>query len=59
MTPRFKGKPAFDLSQACPQCHYKILPQELVRLASHLIECPKCKRTFENMPGKKAIGTSS
>jgi hypothetical protein len=42
MTPRFKWKPNFDLSQPCPLCGHKIQPNELVRLASHEIKCAKC-----------------
>jgi len=37
MTPRFKGKPNFDFSLPCPLCGYKIQPNELMRLASHII----------------------
>jgi hypothetical protein len=36
MTPRFKGKPNFDLSQLCPLCGYKIQPNERMPLASHI-----------------------
>ncbi len=45
MTPRFKGKPNFDFSVPCPLCGYKIQPNELMRLASHIIKCPKCRRS--------------
>ena len=39
MTPRFKGKPNFDFSLPRPLCGYKIQPNELMRLASHIIQC--------------------
>jgi ribosomal protein L37AE/L43A len=58
MAPRFKGKPNFDLSQPCPLCGYKIQPNELMRLASHIIQCPKCGRVFDEMGGRKPISTS-
>ena len=58
MTPRFKGKPNFDLSQLCPLCAYKIQPNELVSLASHVIKCPKCGGTFNEMGNRKPLGTS-
>jgi hypothetical protein len=37
MAPRFKGKPNFDFSLRCPFCGYKIQPNDLMRLASHII----------------------
>ena len=58
MTPRFKGKPNFDLSQPCPMCGYKIQPNELVRLASHVIKCPKCGDAFNEMGNRKPLSTS-
>jgi len=58
MTPWFKGKPNFDLSQPCPLCAYKIRPNELVRLASHVIKCPKCGGTFNEMGNRKPPSTS-
>jgi hypothetical protein len=58
MTPRFKGKPNFDLSQPCPLCAYKIQANELVRLASHLIKCPKCGGAFNEMGNRKPLSTS-
>jgi hypothetical protein len=58
MTPRFKGKPNFDFSLPCPLCGYKILPIELMRLASHIILCPKCSGTFDEMAGRRPISTS-
>jgi DNA-directed RNA polymerase subunit RPC12/RpoP len=58
MTPRFKGKPNFDFSQACPHCNYRILPAELVRLASHIIKCPQCGKAFDEMAGKKPLSSS-
>jgi hypothetical protein len=58
MTPRFKGKPNFDLSQLCPLCAYKIQPNELVRLASHVIKCPKCGGAFDEMGTRKPMSTS-
>jgi len=39
MTPRLKGKPNFDFSLPRPLCGYKIQPNELMRLASHIIQC--------------------
>ena len=51
MTPRFKGKSNFDLSLPCPLCGYKIQPNELMRLASHIIQCPKCSGSFDEMAG--------
>jgi DNA-directed RNA polymerase subunit RPC12/RpoP len=58
MTPRFKGKPNFDFSLPCPLCGYKIQPNELSRPASHIIQCPKCSGTFDEMAGQKPISTS-
>jgi Zn-finger nucleic acid-binding protein len=58
MTPRFKGKPSFDFSLPCPLCGYKIQPNELMRLASHIIKCPKCSGVFDEMGGRKPISTS-
>ena len=58
MAPRFKGKPNFDFSQACPLCGYRIQPNELMRLASHTIQCPKCNGVFDEMGGRKPISTS-
>jgi Zn-finger nucleic acid-binding protein len=58
MTPRFKGKPNFDFSLPCPRCGYKIQPKELMRLASHLIQCPKCSGVFDETGGRKPISTS-
>jgi hypothetical protein len=54
MVPRFKGKPNFDFSQACRLCGYKIQPNELMRLASHTIQCPKCSGVFDEMESKLA-----
>jgi len=58
MTPRFKGVPRFDLSLPCPVCGYKIQPNELVRLASHIIKCPHCGDVFNELAGKKPLSTS-
>jgi hypothetical protein len=58
MTPRFKGVPRFDLSVPCPLCGHKIQPNELVRLASHLIQCSQCKGVFNELGGKKPLSTS-
>jgi len=58
MTPRFKGKPNFDLSVPCQSCGYKIQPHELVRLASHMVKCPSCGAVFDEMAGKKPLSTS-
>jgi ribosomal protein L37AE/L43A len=58
MKPRFKGEPNFDLSQLCPSCGYKIQPKELMRLASHIINCPRCGEAFDEMAGKKPLSTS-
>lgn len=58
MAPRFKGKPNFDFSQLCPLCGYRIQPAELMRVASHMIKCPKCRGVFDEMAGKKPLSTS-
>jgi predicted RNA-binding Zn-ribbon protein involved in translation (DUF1610 family) len=58
MTPRFKGKPNFDFSVLCVSCGYKIQPNELVRVASHMIQCPKCGEKFDEMAGRKPLSTS-
>ena len=58
MTPRFKGKPSFDLSIPCPLCGHRIQPHELVRIAAHTIQCPKCRETFDAMGGRKPMSTS-
>ncbi|HTZ60764.1 MAG TPA: hypothetical protein VMB49_21790 [Acidobacteriaceae bacterium] len=54
MSPRFKGQPNFNLAQACPLCGYAIQPRELLRLASHIIRCPKCGEAFDELAGKTA-----
>jgi hypothetical protein len=58
MTPRFKGKPNFDFSLPCPSCGYKIQPNELLRLGSHIIKCPDCGAVFDEMGGRKPLSTS-
>jgi hypothetical protein len=58
MAPRFKGKPNFVFSLPCPLCTYQIQPNELMRLASHIIKCPKCGGVFDEMDGRKPISTS-
>jgi hypothetical protein len=58
MAPRFKGKPNFVFAVPCPLCGYQIQPSELMRLASHIIKCPKCGGVFDEMDGRKPIGTS-
>lgn len=58
MAPRFKGKPSFDFSVLCRLCGYKIQPHELVRVASHIIQCPGCGGQFDEMAGKKPLSTS-
>jgi uncharacterized Zn finger protein len=58
MTPRFKGKPNFDLSLLCPLCSYRIQPNELIRLASLTIKCAGCGAVFDEMAGKKPLSTS-
>jgi len=58
MTPRFKGKPHFDFSLLCPHCGYRILPNELLRLASRIIQCPACRVSFDETRGKKPVSTS-
>jgi uncharacterized Zn finger protein len=58
MAPRFKGKPSFDFSLPCPMCGHKIQPNELVRLASHMIKCPRCGGVFDEMGGRKPLSTS-
>jgi hypothetical protein len=35
-------KAQFDFALPCPLGGYKIQPNELMRLASHIIQCPKC-----------------
>jgi hypothetical protein len=49
MAPRFKGKPNFDFSQPCPLCGYKIQPNELMRLASHIVQCPALQPYFAKL----------
>lgn len=36
----------------------RIQPRELVRLASHIIKCPKCGQAFDEMAGRKPMRTS-
>jgi hypothetical protein len=55
MAPRFKGKPSFVLAVPCPLCGYQIQPNERMRLASHIIKCPKCGGVFDEMDGRKPI----
>jgi predicted RNA-binding Zn-ribbon protein involved in translation (DUF1610 family) len=42
----------------CPLCGYKIQPNELMRLALHILSCPKCSGVFDKMSGRKPISTS-
>jgi DNA-directed RNA polymerase subunit RPC12/RpoP len=58
MASRLKRRTSFDFSQACPLCNYRILPAELLRLAAHLIKCPKCGRTFDEMGGRKRLSAN-
>jgi len=58
MAPRFKGVPNFDFSLPCPACGYKIQPNELLRLASHTVKCPRCGQVFDEMGGAKPLSTS-
>ena len=58
MTPRFKGVPRFDLSLPCPLCGYRIQPNEVVRLASHTVQCPGCHGVFNEMGERKPLSTS-
>jgi ribosomal protein L37AE/L43A len=58
MRPRFKGKPNFHFSLACPFWGYKIQPNELMRLASHIIQCSKCGKSFDETGGRKPQSTS-
>jgi rubredoxin len=58
MTPRSKRLPDFDFSLPCPACGYKIPPNQLMRLASHTIQCPACRHVFDEMAGKKPLSTS-
>ncbi len=53
-----QGKTQLDLSQHCPMCGYTIQPNELVRLASHVIKCPKCGGAFNEMGNRKPLSTS-
>jgi hypothetical protein len=40
-----------------PLYGYQIQPNELMRLASHIIKCPKCAGMFDEMDGRKPIST--
>jgi DNA-directed RNA polymerase subunit RPC12/RpoP len=33
---------SFDLTTECPECHYKVLPNEVMRLDSERMRCPSC-----------------
>jgi ribosomal protein L37AE/L43A len=57
-TPQSKGKPNFDFSLPCPLCGYTIQPNELMRLAAHIIQCPKCGESFDETGGRKPMSTS-
>jgi hypothetical protein len=35
-----------------------IQPNELMRLASHTIKCPRCSQVFDEMDGRKPLSTS-
>jgi transposase len=58
MAPRFNGVPNFDFSILCPACGCKIQPNELMRVRSGTIKCPRCGQVFEERPGKKLLSTS-
>jgi len=58
MTPRFKGKPNFDLTYPCPLCGHKIQPWEIKLISSDLLRCPACHQTFDQMCGRKPLTTS-
>jgi DNA-directed RNA polymerase subunit RPC12/RpoP len=34
----------FDLTTPCPECGYKIPPNELLRIDGERMRCPACKR---------------
>lgn len=55
MAPRFKGVPKFDLSVPCPGCSHKIQPNELMRLASHIIKCARCGQVFDEMARQSVL----
>ena len=55
MAPRFKGKPNFVFSLPCPLCTYQIQPNGLIRLASHIIKCPKAAEySMRSMAGNQS-----
>jgi DNA-directed RNA polymerase subunit RPC12/RpoP len=35
---------SFDLTTECPECHYKIPPNELLRVDGERMRCPHCKQ---------------
>jgi hypothetical protein len=51
-------KAQLRLLSSLPALRYKIQPHELMRLASHLIQCPKCSGVFDETGGRKPISTS-
>jgi hypothetical protein len=55
--PPVQRKPNFDFSSV-PLCGYKIQPNALMRLASHVIQSPKCGGSFDEMGGRKPVSTS-
>jgi rubredoxin len=58
MTPRFKGKPNFDLSLTCPLCGYRISPGELILLNATQVKCAQCDGVFDPLGGRKPLSTS-
>jgi Zn finger protein HypA/HybF involved in hydrogenase expression len=50
-------KPVRPADGLCPLCGYKIQPNELMRLASHIIQCPKCGESFDETGGRKPLST--
>ena len=51
---------SFDLTTSCPECGYKIPPNEMMRLDTERMRCPNCKRDVmvPTKSGKRA-GTDS
>jgi hypothetical protein len=35
---------SFDLTTESPECHYKVQPNEMMRLDNERMRCPNCKQ---------------
>lgn len=49
---------SLDLTTPCPLCGYRIPPAEILRVGYHLVKCPRCQQTFDEMDGQEKDSAS-